>query len=126
MTPEQVVGASGGSATRGNDELSVQGDQTKGAQGTYVSGEYAFRARYWFTAGKLTQVDLTFTDANKCPALGRDLLAKYGDPVERSGGSVARRMWRDAGLGNRVTLITTGDFCDLQYAPLISADGAGL
>lgn len=127
MTPEQVVAASGGTAQLGSGEKSVQGDAVKGAVGRYEAGDYKFAVNYWFNASGLSGVSLSLKDDDQCLALQRDLLAKYGEPVERSGGSVQRRMWADRTASNRVVLITTGlGFCELQYAPLVSQGGAGL
>ncbi len=127
MTPEQVVAASGGTAELGSGERSVQGDAIKGAVGTYSAGDYQFAVNYWFKPSGLSGVSLMLRDDAQCLALQRDLLAKYGEPVERSGGSVQRRMWADEATSNRVVLISTGlGFCELQYAPLVSEGGAGL
>ena len=127
MTPEQVIAASAGTAQLGSGEKSAQGDATKGAVGSYIAGGYQFSVNYWFNASGLSGVGLMLRDDNQCLALQRDLLAKYGEPVERSGGAVQRRMWADKEASNRVVLISTGmGFCELQYAPLLSRAGAGL
>ena len=127
MTPDQVIAASGGSVQRGNGDRSVQGDATRGATGTYVAGDLTFNANFWFGAKGLASTTLSLKDDDKCKDVQRDLLAKYGTPVEFSGGSVQRRMWADKSTGNRVVLISTGlGYCELQYAPLISDAAAGL
>lgn len=125
MTAEQVIAASNGSAHVGSGATSAQGDAKLGAAGTYVSGEYQFTVNYWFGSAGLSMVSLSLRSDPQCRALQRDLLAKYGEPVEISPSGM-RRMWADQANGNRVVLISTSGFCELQYAPLISAAGAGL
>lgn len=127
MTPDQVVAASKGTAELGSGEMSAQGDAKKGATGRYAAGDYQFSVNFWFNGTGLSAVSLSLRNDAQCLALQRDLLAKYGDPVERSGGPVPRQMWADRAASNRVVLITTGlGYCELQYAALVSQAGAGL
>jgi hypothetical protein len=127
MTPAQVVAASTGSAELGSGEKSVQGDATKGAVGRYEAGDYHFGVNYWFNTSGLSMVSLSLHDDAQCLGLQRDLLAKYGDPVEHSGGAFQRRMWADKTASNRVVLVSTEvGFCELQYAALVSQAGAAL
>lgn len=126
MTPEQVVAASAGAAELGSGEISAQGDAKKGAIGRYSAGDYQFSVSFWFNSTGLSTVSLTMRNDVQCLGLQRDLLAKYADPIEQSGGAVQRRMWADRAANNRVVLISTGSFCELQYAPLVSRSGSGL
>lgn len=127
MSAEQLLSASEGSATVGSGVKSVQGDAVKGASGRYATGSYNFDADFWFGASGLSMVSLKMRDNVQCLGLQRDLLAKYGEPVEKTGGAVQRRMWPDKAANNRVVLITTDlNFCELQYAPLVSEASSGL
>jgi len=126
MSPEQVIAASKGAAELGSGEMSVQGDAKKGAVGRYAAGDYQFSVNFWFGSAGLSTVSLTLRSDVQCRGLQRDLLAKYAEPVEQSGGAVQRRMWADKEANNRVVLISTGSFCELQYAPLVSQAGSGL
>lgn len=127
MTPDEVIAASGGAATAGSGERSVQGDQIKGAVGSYISGTYRFGLTFWFGESGLSTVSLGLDDDAQCLLVHRDLLARYGEPVEQSGRAVGRTMWADREGGNRVTMILTGlGFCELQYAPLASSNAQGL
>ena len=127
MTPDQLITASAGAAVQGSGATSAQGNAVMGAQGRYTTGIYNFDADFWFGASGLSMVSLKLRDNVQCLGLQRDLLAKYGEPVEKTGGAVQRRMWPDKTANNRVVLITTDlNFCELQYAPLVSGAGAGL
>jgi len=130
MTPVQVIAASKGSAKSAAGDMSAQKDKTRDVDGTYVTGDRTFDVSFWFAEGLLKLVTLSPAGGpgeRRCLDLKRDLLAKYGEPIERSPGSVERSMWADKPTGNRVVIISSGDdFCELQYAPLISAAGSGL
>ena len=127
MTPAQVVSSSGGNAKPAGDDRSTQGDATREVEAAYLTGDRAFRTSFWFAANVLTKVTLSPTGEWRCLDLRRDLLAKYGEPVERDPGSVERLMWADKLSNNRVVIILDGDgFCELQYAPLVSRAGVGL
>jgi len=127
MTPEQVIAASGGSLVPGDCATSAQDNSTKGAVGEFVAGDYRSSASFWFKPSGLSTVSLALRSAPQCMSLQRDLLAKYGEPVEQSGASVQRRMWADRDNDNRVTFINTGlSYCELQYAPLVSASASAL
>ena len=127
MTPTQVIASSKGQARAAEGDKSAQGDATRDVAGEYSVGERTFKASFWFDASGLQEVTLSPAGEPHCLELRRDLLAKYGEPVERSFGSVQRLMWADKPSGNRVVVITDGDgFCELQYAPLVSRTGSGL
>lgn len=128
MTPAQVIEASNGTASVGDGAKSGRGDDTVEAIGTYVAGETSFTAKFWFGHQGLSMVALQLRDDGKCLDVQRDLLAKYGEPVERTGGSgLQRRMWVDSPSGNRVGLLNTDvGFCQVEYSPLVSSTGAGL
>lgn len=127
MKPAQVIATSSGLVHAGSGEKSAQDSTTQGAAGTYAVADLTFEAAFYFDAKGLQTVGLSLHNDQQCLALQRDLLAKYGEPVEKTGGSVQRRMWADRAHGNRVALVTTDlAFCQLIYAPLISAAGAGL
>lgn len=127
MTPVQVVAASGGKAQAASGDKSAQGDVNRDAAGAYSVGGRSFRTSFWFDASGLEKVTLSPDGEPRCLDLRRDLLAKYGEPVERNPGSVERLMWADKAAGNRIVIITDGDsFCELQYAPLVSKAAVGL
>ena len=102
MTPAQVISASQGAAASVPPEKSVQGDLMKAAVGQYTAGAYQFDVGYWFNASGLSLVDMWLSGETKCLSLQRDLIAKYGEPLERSGG---RSMWADRAAENRVVFI---------------------
>lgn len=127
MTPAQLIAASEGRAEVGSGAKSAQGEDTLDAKGSFTTGDYNFDADFWFGASGLSMVALKLRDDMQCLSLQRDLLAKYGEPVEFSGGTVQRRMWSDKVASNRVVLITTGlNYCELQYAPVITKASSGL
>lgn len=128
MTPAQVIEASNGSAAAGDGAKAGRGDDTVEAVGTYVAGEATFTTKFWFGHQGLSMVALQLRDDGQCLDVQRDLLAKYGEPVEKTGGAgLQRRMWTDKPTGNRIGLLTTDvGFCQVEYSPLVSATGAGL
>lgn len=127
MTSAQVIEASGGKAKATPGDKSAQGDTTREVEADYSAGDRALRASFWFDASGLQKVTLSPTGEPGCLDLRRDLLAKYGSPVERNPGLVERLMWADKLSNNRIVIILDGDsFCELQYAPLVSRAGAGL
>lgn len=127
MTPEQVIASSNGSAKAGPGDKSAQNGDRLLAVGTYSAGDYTFSANFWFGPKGLTGVSLALHDDGQCTSVRRDLLAKYGPPVEETGSSVQRRSWNDQQGGNRIVLIETGlGYCELQYSSLISEAGASL
>jgi len=127
MTPTQVIAAGKGQARAAEGDKSSQGDATRDVAGEYSVGHRTFKVSFWFDAGGLEKVTLSPIGEHRCLDLRRDLLAKYGEPVERSPRSVERLMWADKVSGNRVVIIIDGDnFCELQYAPLVSRAAAGL
>ena len=128
MTPAQVIEASNGTASVGDGAKAGRGDDTVAAIGTYVAGEATFTTKFWFGHQGLSMVALQLRDDGKCLDVQRDLLAKYGEPVEKTGGSgLQRRMWADRPSGNRIGLLTTDvGFCQVEYSPLVSSTGAGL
>lgn len=127
MTPAQVIAAGSGKAKAAAGDRSAQGDTTREVEADYSAGDRAFRASFWFDTSGLQKVTLSPTGERRCLDLRRDLLAKYGEPVERDPGSVERLMWADKPSNNRIVIILDGDsFCELQYAPLVSRAGAGL
>lgn len=127
MTPTQVITASKGQAQMAAGDKSAQGDTTRDVTSRYSAGDRTFDVSFWFDADGLQSVTLSPTGEHRCLSLRRDLLARYGEPVERSVRSVERLMWADRPSGNRVVIIIDGDdFCELQYGPLLSRASAGL
>jgi hypothetical protein len=127
MSSDEVITASKGSLKRGDGQKSAQNSDTRQATGSYVTGDLEFDANLWFGPDGLRTVSLSLRDDKKCQDIQRDLLGKYGTPVERSGGTVQRLMWADREANNRVALVTTGlGYCQLSYEPLISGSSSGL
>jgi hypothetical protein len=128
MTPAEVIDASKGKAAAGDGTKAAKGDDRVEAMGSYDAGETTFVAKFWFGHQGLSAVVLQLRDYDRCLAVQRDLLAKYGEPVEKTGGGdIQRRMWADGQNGNRVAMLNTSvGFCQVEYSPLVSATGAGL
>ena len=128
MTPTQVIEASKGTASAGDGAKAARGDDTVGAVGTYVAGATTFTTKFWFGQQGLSTVALQLRDYDKCVDVQRDLLAKYGEPVEKTGDAdIQRRMWVDKAGGNRVALLNMSiGFCQVEYSALVSSTGAGL
>ena len=128
MTPSQVIEASNRTASAGDGAKAARGDDTVDAVGTYVAGATTFTTKFWFGQQGLSTVALQLNDYDKCLDVQRDLLAKYGEPVEKTGDAdIQRRMWVDKAGGNRVALLNTSiGLCQVDYSALVSSTGAGL
>ncbi len=128
MTPDQVIVASKGAASRSDPAADATlRIGTKEAVGTYSANGQSMKASFWFKSGKLNQVNLSSEDEDACFALNRDLVGVYGQPTSRSGGMIATNVWLDKARGNRIQFSNWGTAgCDLIYAPLPTAAATGL
>ena len=128
MTPAQVIEASNGTTSVGDGAKAARGDDTVGAVGTYIAGATTFTTKFWFGRQGLSTVALQLRDYDQCVDVQRDLLVKYGEPVEKTGDAdIQRRMWVDKAGGNRVALLNMSiGFCQVEYSALVSSVGAGL
>lgn len=128
MTPEQVAQASNGKAMLSFGE---SGDNIKGYNignvGSHKSGKYVFRSVFYFQSNKLILIKLETTSNNQCYGLANDLMGVYGKPFSQSKSAIgAIWTWQDTQKNNRVSLLSIGDDCSLDYKPLRSSNNSGL
>jgi len=110
MTPDQVVNASSGTATR----EAVSGD----LKAPYQSGDYKFEVTFRFREGGLWSVDLAGVSGPQCYALTGDLKAKYGQPSEYHPMNETY-WWLDRASGNQIMITTLASMkCIVHYEPL--------
>lgn len=127
MTPEQVASASKGKVRvgKGDPREEYKGAEI-GAVGTYVSGQYMFKANFHFIDRKLVQVRLKLIGGDQY-ALKNDLMGLYGKPFKESGEVLEITTWHDPKRNNRVDLLIIGpDFTALEYRALKNDSALGL
>lgn len=125
MTPGQVVAASHGavSTSSGDPGDHVEGEEV-GASGTYASGDFKFRAVFYFINDKLADIRLKLLGSDPY-ALKNSLDGVYGKPFYDShDGFIVT--YHDAKKNNRIDLVTIGDLATLEYRPLVDASASGL
>jgi len=128
MTPNQVAVTSAGAVAVGPGD---SGDRHPGATldatGSYVSGEYRFKANFYFENGKLAEVRLqllTDDPGNDNVKLRNSLQGQYGAPYENSGFIMT---FHDQTKNNRVDLMTIpGSGARIVYRPLRDESASGL
>jgi hypothetical protein len=126
MSPEQVIEASGGTATW----LSRPDPPRAGRQillkSTYTSGQLHFDVTFAFSlaAKQLAQVKLLLRDASAGALLRQSLIAKYGPP--QGGGDSGEEIWRDEASNNLVSLRDLGIANVVLYKPLKTSEAGGL
>ncbi|QOT72013.1 hypothetical protein H5V43_02230 [Sphingobium fuliginis] len=127
MTADEVIGASKGTAWRGDGQSNMRGS-TRDVSGVYMIGSNKIDVDYYFTSGRLSLVDLHSKDQNLCRNIQSDLEGIYGAPFERfPSANFPATEWLDRNKGNRVRMIMVfGTECELHYSPLISNSSQGL
>lgn len=130
MTQEEVVAASDGKALP-NPE--IEGQSTSEAIGAlmvpYSSGKFKFRTVFNFDrkSSLLTRVSLQLIDGSKCGFLLGALSQKYGEPTGSESTLTEVRKWRDTVNQNAVIYLRIGgDYCTVEYKPLVSENEEGL
>lgn len=126
MSPEQVIAASGGQARAASAGGDLTVGSTKGAEGTFTAADRIFNVRFYFAEQKLRKVTLSLHGVGTCNQTNQDMQAIYGAPIEVQGGMVATAVWLDRVHGNRVKMIQTLDYCQIDYSPLASAAASHL
>lgn len=126
MTPIEVAKASKGAVSVGNGDPKEEYDGAKiGAIGTYVSGDYQFKANFHFTDNKLVDVRLELIKG-EFYALKNALLGLYGKPFDESP-RLGLTTWHDISKNNRIDLLSIGSsYVMLEYRPLKNDSAAGL
>jgi hypothetical protein len=134
MNPKQVATNSKGTTSEG---IGVPGDNVDGFQvgdiGQYTSGNYKFRAAFYFQNNVLSIVSLKLNDAgyDHCLALQHDLEGRYGKPYDKIDSAIAMGMtWHDVAAKNFMSILIIGSdasaTCTLSYKPLTSESAGGL
>ncbi len=126
MTPAQVVAASNSSVIAGPGEANEQlPGKTLGASGPYTSGQYRFKAKFYFSNNRLDEIRLSLEDpAEHSLGLSNSLDGVYGRPFQRSSFITT---YHDPGHNNRVDLMTLGaNGAWLIYRPLRDESAGGL
>lgn len=131
MTAEQVAAASGGTVTVGPGDPKEEYAGAKiGALGTYVSGEYKFRAVFYFTDRKLVDVRLRMLSEQPHDdgyKLKNSLDGIYGKTFSQSTGLLSIFTYHDDSKNNRIDLVMIANtMTTLEYRPLRDSSAAGL
>jgi hypothetical protein len=132
MTPEQVVAASKSKAAIGSGEPGdlIRGSPLQvGAVGTYASGKWQFKAKFYFDNKKLDFVQLNLLNGESgCGSLWADMKSVYGKPFSESEDAITHlAIWQDEAKNNRIALFEIGrSSCSIDYKPLKDKDNAGL
>lgn len=127
MTPEETVASSKGALVLSHGEA---GEQLPGSQlnatGSYQTGEFHFKARFYFVNNKLSEIRLILNDPELSTiALRHALLGKYGQPFSKNSDFITT--FHDKDGGNRIDMIAIGSArTTLIYRPLVSEGASGL
>ena len=126
MSPTQVAAASHGAVQVGTGDPGDKYDGADiGATGTYASGDYRFKAVFYFVGGKLSDIRLSLL-AGENYALKNSLLGVYGRPFDASD-DLGLTTWHDTAKNNRVDLLIIGsNSTSLEYRPLKDTSATGL
>jgi len=126
MSPAQVIAASSGQAHQVSVANGGPNESTKAAEGNFIAADRAFATSFYFTEQKLRKVSLSLHGVEACNQTVQDMQAVYGAPSEAKGGMVATATWLDRVHANRVKIIQTLDYCQIDYSPLASAAASQL
>jgi hypothetical protein len=133
MTVDEVVKASKGQLKPCDAQL-CSGRELRGAKdevrliGNYASGQYSFKAYFYFDSKKLSIVTLDLNNPTLGWSLGADLRARYGEPSRQSRDSISSDMqWQTK--TDRIYFMTIGSgprSASVSYRPRITAGNQGL
>lgn len=129
MTPDAVVAASGGIASKLSEADIAKYSLTDGSQrallsAPYSSGELQFSARFLFNSSQqLSSVELDMYGA--ADHLEGALRAKYGTPREDHSLSFGRVIFWDSG-NEQIRFLSIGDHGTVEYSPRATANNKGL
>ena len=91
-----------------------------GNVGSYNAGTRHFDVIFFYSAGGLYDVTLTFRNRMGCRELKEDLIGVYGDPIKKIElfPFLSFYDWRDEEKNNSITLSDLGQECTIMYRPL--------
>jgi len=126
MTPDEVVAASKGLASRTEDaEKGI-----KLAVGSHTANGIDYSVSFIFSKGdpRLSSVYLISKDPGVCPTISNQLTDVYGKPESKSASGLATiTKWRSGQANALIQLVQIGSssHCEISYRP-IPKPGSGL
>ena len=131
MSPEQVLAASAGKASKNDDVEERSTDDAFGLlKAPHNAGKFKFEVIFLFdkVSNKLTTVNLQLMNHNVGHDLHGALMTKYGAPISTQDDEiVGASVWRDEEQNNTISWLRIGtDYFSLQYKPIKSEQTEGL
>lgn len=116
MTPEQIIAASGGRA-KSLPNPEIVGSEMVMVTMPYTAGEFGFRAGFYFTGNRLSEVQLDLQNGTMS-AIRVSLEQKYGEPFKKD-------VWHSE--QDEIILFPIGETSGfVAYRPLANANNSGL